>query len=443
MKRAFPYTLAAAALLLGFQQVLAQTRELGDTGELLDGVAALVEEGVVLKSELNQRIAIVVDNIQASQAQLPPAQRRPLPPLSVLEEQVLEQLILQQIQLQRAERFGITVGDDILNQALANVAQSAGMPLEEMPAALAQEGIDYAMYRQETRDQMVLEQLHQREIISGIVVAPREMELCLARSTTNAAQELDYNASHLLIGLTSTAGREQIDQAREQVSEIYQKLEAGDDFAELALTYSDGQTALEGGALGWRKGSQLPTLFGDTIIAMNEGEHSEPIQSGSGFHIVRLNEVRGAQPVMVDQLRIRHVLLQPTEIMDESAVLQRLRGLRQQILDGDDFAAVAQSVSDDPGSAADGGDMGWTDPGIFVPEFEEAVAGLKLGELSEPFQTRFGWHIAEVTDRRSYDTTEELKEQRCAEQIRAGKLEEEQELWLRRLRDEAFVEVRM
>ena len=443
MKRTITSALIATALLAAAPSALPQTRELGGTGELLDGVAALVNEGVVLRSELNQRIAIVMDNLRAAQAQAPPGQRRPLPPLSVLEEQVLEQLILNQIQLQRAERFGITVGDDVLNQAMAGVAQSNGMTLEQMPAALAAEGIDYAMYRQETRDQMILEQLRQREVISNIVVAPREMELCLARSTSSAAQEFDYNISHILIGVASTASGEEIDQAQARVDEVYQRLQDGDSFAELALTYSDAQTALEGGSLGWRKGAQLPTLFANTVIAMSAGDHSEPIQSGSGFHIVRLNEVRGAQPVMVDQLRIRHILVEPTEVMDDSAAEQRLRVIRAQIVDGDDFGAVAQSVSDDAGSSADGGDMGWTDPGVFVPEFEEVIAGLEIGELSEPFRTRFGWHIAEVLDSRSYDTTEELKQQNCAQQIRASKLEEEQALWLRRLRDEAFVEMRM
>ena len=443
MKRTITSALIATALLAAAPSALPQTRELGGTGELLDGVAALVNEGVVLRSELNQRIAIVMDNLRAAQAQAPPGQRRPLPPLSVLEEQVLEQLILNQIQLQRAERFGITVGDDVLNQAMAGVAQSNGMTLEQMPAALAAEGIDYAMYRQETRDQMILEQLRQREVITNIVVAPREMELCLARSTSSAAQEFDYNISHILIGVASTASGEEIDQAQARVDEVYQRLQDGDSFAELALTYSDAQTALEGGSLGWRKGAQLPTLFANTVIAMSAGDHSEPIQSGSGFHIVRLNEVRGAQPVMVDQLRIRHILVEPTEVMDDSAAEQRLRVIRAQIVDGDDFGAVAQSVSDDAGSSADGGDMGWTDPGVFVPEFEEVIAGLEIGELSEPFRTRFGWHIAEVLDSRSYDTTEELKQQNCAQQIRASKLEEEQALWLRRLRDEAFVEMRM
>ena len=422
---------------------MTQTRELAGTGELLDGVAALVDDGVVLKSELNQRIAIVIQNIRASQAQMPPEQVRPIPPLSVLEGQVLEQLILKEIQLQRAARFGIIVGDDMLNQAISSVAQDVGLTLEQMPLALAGEGIDYGMYRQETREQLIVEQLQQRDVINSIVVAPREMELCLARSTTSAAEDQDYDISHILVGVAATAMRNEINVAREKIQEVYERLENGESFADLALTFSDGQTALEGGALGWRKGYQLPTLFADEVILMEPGEFSEPLQSGSGFHLVRLNDTRGAQPVMVDQLRLRHVLLQTNELMDNDAVRQRLIGLRNDILAGDEFGAIAQSISEDPISAADGGDLGWTEPGVFVPEFEEFIAALEIGELSEPFQTRYGWHIAEVTGSRSYDTTEELKEERCVEQIRASKLEEERELWLRRLRDEAFVELRL
>ena len=442
MKRSLKLALTAA-LLIGSQQALAQTRELGGTGELLDGVAAIVDDSIVLKSQLNQRIAVVINNYQNSTAQLPPAQRRPLPPLSVLEEQVLEQLILSELQLQLAQRFGITVGDDALNQAIASIAQGAGISIEQLPAELAQDEIDYVDFRNETRNSMILEQLHQRAILSNIVVSPREMDLCLADTTANAAAELDYLASHLLIGITSTATRVEIDQAREQVEEIHQKLENGENFAELALTYSDGQTALEGGSLGWRKGAQLPTLFADVIIGLDEEDHSEPIQSASGFHIVRLDAARGAQPMMVDQLRIRHILIEPNEVMNDEAVLQRLRGIREQILNGGDFAVFAQTVSDDAVSGAEGGDMDWTEPGIFVSEFEAVVAGLEIGELSEPFNTPFGWHIAEVLDSRSYDMTEERKEQQCIQRIRGTKFEEERTLWLSRLRDEAFVEVRM
>lgn len=434
---------ALASLALWGELAAPQTRELGGTGELLDGVAAVVDSGVVLKSELAQRVAIVIDNMGRTQRQLPPEQRRPLPPLSVLEEQVLEQLILQRIQLQQAERFGIVVSDELVNRAISSVAQGIGLTLEQMPAALASEGIDYAMYRQETREQLILEQLEQRDVVSQIVVAPRELQLCLAKGASSASGDLDYNVSHILIGLPASAARDQIEAARAEIDELYERLDSGEDFSQLALTYSDAQTALEGGSLGWRKGSQLPTLFADTVINMEPGTYSDPIQSGSGFHIVRLNEMRGAQAIMVDQMRVQHILLQPNEILDDAAVRQKLVGIREQVLAGDDFATLATSVSEDAVSAAEGGDLGWIESGVFVPEFEQVLASLEVGELSEPFRTRYGWHLAQVTDTRSYDTTEDIKEQRCADQIRVSKLEEERELWLRRLRDEAFVEYRM
>jgi len=432
-----------AALTISATQAWAQTRELGGTGSLLDGVAAIVDDGVVLKSELTLRVAVVLDNMRMAQLEAPPEQQRALPPVSMVEEQVLEQLILRQIQLQRAERFGIVVNDEMLNQALSTMSQDLGLTFESLPAALASEGIDYAMYRQDTREQMILDQLQQREVYSTIIISPREMDLCLGRSTTSLAEDVDYDISHILIGLPSDATQDEVDVANAQVADLLARLDAGEEFSQLAVTFSDGQNALEGGALGWRKGYQLPTLFADVVIGMEPEEISDPIQSGSGFHIVRLNETRGAQTVIVDQIQVRHILLVPNEIMDDDAVQQRLSGIREQILAGDDFGPIAQSISEDPASAADNGDLGWVEAGIFVPEFEEMLTSLELNELSEPFQTRYGWHLAEVTDTRSYDTTEEIKEQRCADQIRASKVEEEQELWLRRLRDEAFVENRI
>lgn len=431
-----------ALLMVLATQAWTQTRELGGTGELLDGVAAIVDDGVVLTSELNQRVVVVMDNLRLAQGAAPPEQRRPLPPLSILEEQVLEQLILRQIQLQRAGRFGIVVSDEMLNQALGTLAQDLGLTFETLPAALASEGIDYAMYRQDTREQMIQDQLQQREVYGGIVISPREMELCLGRSSNSLAEEVDYDISHILIGLPSNATQDQVNAANAEVTEIYSRLQDGDEFSQLAITFSDGQNALEGGNLGWRKGYQLPTLFADFVIEMEAGETSEPIQSASGFHIVKLNETRGAEVVIVDQMRVRHILLRPNEVQDDDAIEQRMRGIRERILAGDEFGPIAQSVSEDPTSAADAGDLGWVEPGVFVEEFEEILNSLALNELSQPFRTRFGWHIAEVIETRSYDVTEEIKEQRCADQIRGSKVEEERELWLRRLRDEAFVENR-
>jgi len=442
-KSTFQALTAAAALfaMLAGVDAPAQTRELGSSGVLLDGIAAIVDDGVVLKSELQQRLALVVAALRQQQAQLPPQQRSQLPPLSVLERQVLEQLILEEVQVQRARRLGIQVSDQMLNQALANVAANLGLTFEQLPAALASQGVDYASYREDRRKDLILDQLEQRDVISRITVSPREIDQCVARLESSELNELDYNVSHILINIPNDPGG--VEAARAKLEEIYERLENGEDFAQLAITYSDAQTALEGGSLGWRKGSQLPTLFVDVVVDMRPGEVSEPIQSGSGFHIVRLNEVRGAERVMEDQVRARHILLTPNEVMDDDAVKQRLIGIREQILAGDEFGPIARAISEDPVSAADGGDLGWIGPGTFVPEFEQKLAELEIGEVSEPFRTRFGWHIVEVTDRRSHDMTDELKRQRCVVQIRANKAEEERELWLRRLRDQAFVDIKI
>ena len=435
---------ATAAAALGFTiTVTAQNRELGSAGELIDGIAAVVEEGVVLKSELTQRIELVMQNLRRQQAEQPPEQRRQLPPMSVIEQQVLDQLILKEVQLQRAERVGITVSDELLNQALSSVAENLGLTLDELPTALAAENIDYAMYREDSRQDLILEQLQQRDVISRISITPRELEQCLSRSAINESDAYDYNISHILISVPAASTQADIDAARKRIDEIRSRLDAGEDFSRLAVATSHAQTALDGGNLGWRKGSQLPTLFAPTVVKMKPGEYSEPIQSGSGFQIVKLNDMRGAERVMVDQLRVRHILLSKNEILDDAATQQKLIGIRQQIVGGDDFAAIAESVSEDAQSAADGGELGWVSPGDTVPEFEQMLATLPLRSLSEPFQTRFGWHIAEVLERRSYDTTDEVKQQQCAREIRASKAEEERELWLRRLRDQAFVDVRL
>jgi peptidyl-prolyl cis-trans isomerase SurA len=435
---------ATAAAALGLTvTATGQNRELGSTGELLDGIAAIVEEGVVLKSELNQRIELVVQNLRRQQAEQPPEQRRQLPPMAIIEQQVLDQLILKEVQLQRASRIGITVSDDLLNQALSSVAQNLGLTLDELPTALAAENIDYTMYREDSRQDLILEQLQQRDVISRITITPRELEQCLSRSALNEADAYDYNISHILISVPAASTQADIDAARQRIDEIRARLDAGEDFGRLAVATSSAQTALDGGNLGWRKGSQLPTLFAPVVVKMKPGEYSEPIQSGSGFQLVKLNDMRGAERTMVDQLHVRHILLPKTEILDDAATRQKLLGIRQQILGGDDFAAIAESVSEDAQSASEGGDLGWVSPGDTVPEFEQMLATLPMKSLSEPFQTRFGWHIAEVLERRSYDTTDEVKQQQCAREIRASKAEEERELWLRRLRDQAFVDVRL
>jgi peptidyl-prolyl cis-trans isomerase SurA len=432
-----------AAALHCLPAAVAQDRELGAGGVLLEGVAAVVDEGVVLQSELSERLDLWMRNMNRQQAQLPPEERRPLPPMSIIEQQVLDQLILREIQLQRAKRVGLSVSDDLLNEALSRVAQNLGYTLEELPTVLAAQDIDYAAYREDSRQDLLIEQLEQRDVIARIAITPRELEQCLVNTEAQASDAFDYNISHILIGVPANATQQDIEAARKRIEEIHDRLEAGEDFARLAVATSQAQTALDGGSLGWRKGAQLPTLFADIVVRMKPGEFSEPIQSTGGFQIVRLNDMRGADNrTMVDQVRVRHILLRPNEILDEDAVQQKARGIREQIVGGDDFATVAEAVSEDPASAAEGGDLGWLSPGDTVPEFEDVVANLPLNELSPPIKSRFGWHLIEVLERRSHDTTDEVKREQCARQIRAAKAEEERELWARRLRDQAFVDIR-
>ena len=433
---------AFSVTLLLARSAVAQDRELGAGGQLLEGVAAVVDDGVVLKSELQSRMEIVVENLRKQVEQSPPEQRPALPPVSVIEQQVLDQLVVREIQMQRAKRIGINVSDDMLNEALGRVAQGLGYTLEELPAVLAAENIDYAMYREESRQDLMIEQLTQRDVMNRINITPRELDQCLVNLDANASSAYDYNISHILISLPANATAQDIERARQRIDEIRARLDAGEDFGRLAVATSHAQTALEGGALGWRKGSQLPTLFADAVLRLKPGEYSQPIQSSSGFQIVKLNEMRGAERTMVDQVHVRHILLRPTEILDLPAVRQKILGIRQQIIGGDDFATVARAVSDDNTSATDGGDLGWMSPGDTVPEFEQAIAQLALGSISEPIQTRFGWHLVEVMERRSHDTTDEMKREECARQIRTSKAEEERELWVRRLRDQAFVDIR-
>jgi len=424
-------------------EAAAQTRELGSAGTLIEGIAAVVDEGVVLRSEVGFRLDLFLENYRLQQAQLPIEERSPLPPRSVLEQQILEQLVVKEVQLQRARRIGIVVGDDILNQALQQVADTLGASLEELPAALAREGVDYDLYREDTREEIIISQLEQRDVMGRIRISEREMDQCLTRLEETQTDEFDYNVSHILIALSGGASQQEIASVRERAETLHAQLTDGANFAQTAIARSDGPTALEGGSLGWRKGAQLPTIFADVVPAMESGEISDVIQTGSGFHIVRLNEMRGVEKIMVDQVRARHILVTPNEILDDDASQQKLLGLRQQLLEGEDFATLAVANSEDTVSSADGGDLGWNEPNVFVAEFAEKLIEQEIGEISEPFRTRFGWHILEVTERRSYDTTDDLKENRCGLQIQQSKAEEERQLWLQQLRDGAFVDIRI
>jgi len=436
MKLAPLYSLLLSLTLLP-GLTTAQTRELSSNGVLLDRIAAVINDGVVLTSELDEQTEEVIARLRQQNTELPPR--------NVLRRQILERLVIEEVQMQRAARLGIQVSDEMLNGALADVSQRNGINFADLPRTLQEQGVDYRDYRDEIRKQLTLQLLRQRDVISRINISPRELDQAMARQQNAPDLNSEYNVSHILISVPVTASPEQIQAREERAKEVFEKAKAGQDFAQLAVTYSESTTNIEGGSLGWRKGSQLPSIVGDLIAKMKPGEVADPIRTPSGFHLFRLNEVRGgAQQSVVSQVHARHILLRTNELEDDQTVQQKLAAIRKRVVEGgEDFGAIAAVTSNDPGSAAQGGDLGWAGPGTFVPEFEQQLDKLQENEISEPFQSQYGWHIVQLLGRRVHDATQDKLRQQAYAQLRESKAEEETELWLRRLRDEAFVEYRM
>jgi peptidyl-prolyl cis-trans isomerase SurA len=425
-----------AFLLIFATGVFAQTRDLSTSGEMLDRIAAVVNDGVVLASQLDDQTEEITERLRQ--------QKTELPPRNVLRKQILERLVMEEVQMQRANKLGLQVSDEMLNGALDNIARQNGISFADLPRMMQQEGVDYRVYREEIRRQMTLQMLRQRDVIARINISPREMEQAMTRAKNSPNQNSEYNISHILVSVPVTASPEQIEAREKRMREAYEKAKAGEDFAQLALTYSDSSTNIEGGSLGWRKGSQLPSIVADQIAKMKAGDLSEPIRTPSGFHLFRLNETRGGtEQAVVAQVHARHILLSTNELEDDQTLEQKLNDIRERVLKGEDFAAIAAVTSKDPGSAADGGDLGWAGPGTFVPEFQKQIDALQENEISKPFKSEYGWHIVQVLGRRQHDITQDKERQQVYAQLRESKAEEETELWLRRLRDEAFVEYRM
>jgi peptidyl-prolyl cis-trans isomerase SurA len=433
-KVAYICTLLAAQMLLP-PSSLAQTRDIGVHGEMLDRVAAIVNDGLVLKSELDLQIDSVTKRLVEQKVELPSQ--------SVLRQQVLDHLIIQEIEMQHAKRVGLTISDEQLNGTLQEIAVRNKIPFDQLPTALQAQGIDYKQYRESMRKEMTLSTLRQRDVISHINVTPHELEQYLARQQSAASSD-EFNVSHILLSLPAAATPQQLDEIAHKAQDLATRASKGEDFGQLAIANSNSQTALDGGQLGWRKGAQLPQFILDLVVKLKPGEVSEPVRTPSGYHIVKLNERRSGETlVIINQIHVRHILMKPNELDDDETVRQKLAKLRERIEKGEQFAGIASTTSEDPGSAPDGGDLGWTGPGTFVPEFDKAIADLKVDEISEPFKTRYGWHIVQMLGTRTYDSTDDVRRQKAFAAIRESKADEETELWLRRLRDEAFVESKM
>jgi peptidyl-prolyl cis-trans isomerase SurA len=398
----------------------------------LERIVALVNDDVVLASELEAETATVRRELERRNVRMPPPQQ--------LRRQVLDRLILQTLQMNVAERRGIRVDNATVDAAVRQVADRNGLSLAGLRDALTAEGLDMARFRQQIRRDIVLNRLRQQEMNRRVDVSEQEIDQFIAR---NQEPGREYRLSRILIGVPEAASPEAIDAARDEAQQIVQRLRDGEAFARLAATTSDARNALEGGDLGWRPASQLPTSTRRAIDTLSVGDITDPVRTPAGFQIYRLDDQRGAQQQTVRQAQLRHILIQTNEVVTDADARLRLQTLRERILAGSDFSALARANSDDPNSATAGGALGWVTPANLPPSFGEVVRGLEAGTVSQPFRSRGGWHIAEVMAWREQAVSEQLAREEAAEAVRRRKAEEETELWLRELREEAYVEIRL
>nr|WP_232106333.1 peptidylprolyl isomerase [Pseudomonas mendocina] len=401
----------------------------------LDRVVAIVDNDVVMQSQLDARLREVQQTIDKRGGALPPE--------GVLGQQVLERLIIENIQLQIGERSGIRITDEELNQAMGTIAQRNGMSLEQFRDALARDGLSYADARDQVRREMIISRVRQRRVAERIQVTDQEVQNFLASDLGKMQLSEEFRLANILIPVSEGASSSEIQAADRQAQELYQQLQQGADFGQLAVSRSASENALEGGEMGWRKAGQLPPPFDSMISQLNPGEVTEPVRTPGGFIILKLIEKRGGDTQVRDEVHVRHILIKPSEIRSEEETRRLVERLYQRIVDGEDFAELAKSFSEDPGSALNGGDLSWIDPNALVPEFREVMNNTASGELSKPFKSPYGWHVLQVMGRRATDSSAQFREQQAANLLRNRKYDEELQAWLRQIRDEAYVETKL
>ena len=416
-----------ATLLLLLSLNIAQAQEV-----VLERIVALVNDDVVLASELETELISVRQDLEQRNVRMPPAEE--------LRRQVLERLIMQTLQLNVAERRGIRVDSATLDAAVRRVAERNGLSLTGLRDALEAQGLDMARFREQLRREIVISRLRQQVMNQRVDVTEQEIQQFIER---NSSLDREYRLEQILISVPEAASANAIAEARARADAVVERLDDGESFARVAASESDARNALEGGDMGWRPASQLPQAGAAAIRELEPGQYTSPLRTPAGFQIYRLRETRGGDEQMIRQANLRHIVIETNEVVTDTDARMRLEALRERIMAGSDFADLARANSDDPTSAGDGGDLGWIDPDNLPPGFRSAVTPLEAGEVSEIFRTRGGWHIAEVVDWRERDASETIAREEAEAAIRQRKSEEETELWLRELREEAYVESRL
>jgi peptidyl-prolyl cis-trans isomerase SurA len=401
---------------------------------LLDKVIAVVDDDIVLQSELDQRMATIYTQIQQSGTKAPPQ--------DILLQQVLDRLISERLQLNIGYNAGIRIGDEELNQAMARIASSNKLTMEEYVAQIHAQGGTVAVVREQIRNEITIMRVQQGKVMRRIRISEQELDNFLNSEEGRFLTSPDVNVGQILLSVASGTSLEDTDAILARANELQAQAAGGTDFRQLAIANSADQSALQGGDLGWRKMAQLPGVFIDAVELMDIGQVSDPIRSGAGYHLLKLYERRGGGEQLVEQHFARHILVKPNQIRDQETTVALLNELRDRSIAGEDFAALAKEFSEDPGSALKGGELGWSTPGMFVPEFEQTMGSIALNEVSAPFSSQFGWHILQVTDRRNEDFSTNIMRNRAQNMLRERKYEEELQVWLQEIRDEAFIEIK-
>jgi len=400
--------------------------------EILDQVVAIVDEDVIMASELRARLAAVTQNLEARGIEMPPEDE--------LVRETLDRLILENIQLQLAARVGVRISDAQLNAALSRIAGKNGMNLEQFRTRLEAEGQSYVSMRDDIRREMVLQRVQTGNVNQRIQITDKEIDNFLATEEGQTLTQAEYRLVHALLPLAPDASESDTAAAKLYVNNMASRISAGEPFDQV-ISSSSGKYTFSGGDLGWRKGGDLPSLFSDIAPTLKVGEVADPIRSDSGFHLVYLEDKRGGEQI-VAQTEVRHILVKPSEILTDAQAEQLVIDLKARIEAGEDFGELAKEFSEDIGSGQEGGDLGWTMKGQMVPEFDRAMADTEIGSISDPVHSQFGWHILEVTGRRDQDMTELAMRNKANEYLHSRKYQEELDAWLRKIRDEAFVDIK-
>ncbi|MCK0752208.1 peptidylprolyl isomerase [Chromohalobacter japonicus] len=402
----------------------------------LDRIVAVVNKDAIMQSQLEDRVAQVSQQMASRNV--------PVPDKEDLRRQVLDRMIVEQIQLQMADRANVSIDDTQLNAAVRDIAENNDMSLDEFADSLEADGMSLAAVREQVRREMLLRQVQQSQVASRVNVTDREVDRYLEQQgeSSNTA----YHLAHILVSLPESPTPEQVEQAQAEARDLYRRLQDGADFQQLATADSDGEQALSGGDLGWRRGDQLPTIFADVVPQLADGEVSEPVRSPSGFHLVKRIETRGGQgeqKTVITENQVRHILIGTNPNRNDEQAEALAEDIRQRIAGGESFAELAQQYSDDDGSALDGGELGWVRPGQMVPAFEDAVSDMNVGELSQPVRSRFGYHVIELEDRRQKDVTRDAQREQVRQTLFQRKVNDELEAWTQEIRSGAYIDNRL